>query len=288
MRLFLCVLASLIVCAPRPLMAQVYKEALQSGRTYYIGPNGIDSAARDGFTPGTAWRTLKHASDVAYHLDFNGQNVTWYLLDGYDGGGLEVIKTLGTTYGNLYIRPAPGNANPVTIAAGVYDCGCGVSIKVPQPGAISVVGEGMLKIDAAGALMALAPSLLTFSGVEIGAGVLHLAAHSGGRVRADGPYTVTGGAYAHLDAQKGGEIEIRDTTWTFQNTPTFSTAFAAVRSGGRLITYGMTTVGTVSGLKAYVDSYGVLETAGNPQALPGTGGPIVATNTDGALAGLVR
>ena len=281
--LFACLFA-LTAC---PAEAQVYKEALQSGRVYWIGgPAGSD--ANDGLYDNTPLQTMKHASDLGYHLDFNGQNVTWYLMYPYIGGGVEFIKTLGATYGNLTIRPAPGNVNPVTITAGVYDCGCGIAIKVPQPGAISVVGEGMLRIDAPGALMALAPSLLTFSGVELGAGVLHLVAHNGGRVRADGPYTVTGGAYTHLDVQKGGEIEIRDTTWTFQNTPTFSTAFAAVRSGGRLISYGMTTVGSVSGLKAYVDSYGILETNGNPNGLPGTVAPIVATNTDGTLVGLVR
>ena len=274
------------VLLPMPTLTQVYKEALQSGRTYYIGPSGSDTA--DGLSTTTAFRTMKHASDIAYHLDFNGQNVTWYLLEGYDGGGLEVIKTLGTTYGNLTIRPYPGNANPVTITDGVYDCGCGIAVKVPQLGAISIAGGNMLRIDAPGAIMALAPSLVTFENLEIAAGVLHLVAHSGGRIHATGPYAVSGGAYTHIDVQKRGEVEVRDTTWTFTNSPTFTTAFAVVKSHGHLISYGMTQVGNVSGLRAFVDSFGVLETAGNPSALPGTSPVVVATNSDGTLVGVVR
>lgn len=260
-----------------------YKEALQSGRIYCIKPDGIDTSERDGLSEEQAWRTLQwFYNSLVSTIDINGQNITAYLYPNYGGTGLNITKTFGTTYGSINIRPHPSVTTPIVFTEGI-------SIGVKQPGALCVYGEGKFKFVTAGALGALDQSLIAFSGIEFGEGSTHIFAQNGGVVRCDGPYTISGGAMAHVNVSDKGKVEIRQTTRTFINSPNFSQAFALVDSYGRFVSYGMTEINNCTGLKAVVNGYGIVDTGtGSLNVLPGNSNGVIATNTDGSLLGLVR
>ena len=105
----------------------------------------------------------------------------------------------------------------------------------------------------------------------------HMDAHMGGKIICTSGYTISGGVGFHWNATRQGAIECSSVTITITGTPSFST-FASVTDQGLLYVGNNTYVGSATGPRYGVSTFGLIETlSGNVNILPGNSAGSPAT-----------
>lgn len=223
--------------------------ALRANLTLYVDPvNGND--ARDGLTPGTAYRTIQYATNrILFKADLNGFTVTIKLMPGIHqpfshigspsgqlGSGNFIYEGDVNTPGNVIISGAPPPGN-----------GCAVFVGGAQAHIRGVKFQMLTGSDyACGSVYAVQsavfPYFCDFGDMGVGT---HITANYGSLVGVWGPYTISGGAANHWDAGEGvifcpGRLDGGFTGAPFAvtvlNNPTFSNAFARAQIGAKIQT----------------------------------------------------
>ena len=248
------------------------REQLAGDRTLFVRADGSDANTGGQNTPGGAFRTIQRAYDVvASRLDLAGFTVTLTVGPGTFAG--LSVESAWTGGGRVAVEGAGTGA---TILAGT---GHLVGWSVPLPGEIALRNCTLTTAGSGDCIHGGSAGRLVFDQVEFaGCAGRHVAAVAPGAcVRANGAYSISGGAVHHWSAQAGGAIEVEDRTVALSGTPAF-TAFAQAAVGGSIAAGGNTFGGAASGSRYSVSTNGVLRTGGaGPDYLPGSAAGTSAT-----------
>lgn len=245
----------------------------------YCSTAGSDTA-NNGLAAATPFATIDHARAVIYDaFDHNGFTPTINLAAGTytSTQGLHCVGLpLGAPAVNILGNAASAASyiisatNGPCIAAGYGANVLATGITFTAAGSGSTYGIGGV-------------GLIGYNGAEANwancifstCSVSHISSTSGATCQSLGlPYTISGNAPYHVDANGGGNIIIGSTTVTLTGTPAF-TAFAASDSSGLIFASSMTFSGSATGARYAVTSSGVIETVGGgatyfPGNSPGT------------------
>lgn len=253
----------------------VVRERITANRTYYVATTGSDS--NDGLTLGAAFLTIQKAMDVAATIDFNGFTITVAIANGTYIGNITVPVTVGQKLPqNLLIQ---GNTSTPTsvvlagtigftamlLAAGGARCrvvGCQIAGNVGNVYGVEVQPGGIIE----------------WGNCDFGSNLfIHLYANGGFLSVASG-YTISGGGYAHYNAEAGGYLAMSNQTVTASGSPSFFGAFALVGYIGYMRSQGATFSGTVTGKRYDAGGNGVFNTGGGGASyFPGNAAGSTAT-----------
>jgi hypothetical protein len=243
------------------------RERLDAPRTFYVRLDGQDQNNGLADTPGSAFRTIARAIDVASAFDLNGHAITIQLAAGTWTETIAFRSLVGE--GEIIIL---GNeANPSSVYFNVT--GAPAFRAQGVRGRFHVRG---IKIDAGAGVSALfaqgSGAYLGFRSVNFGmAGASHLFAESGAMIEATGPYTISGNAERHAYALARSEINLRGNAVTILNAPVFSIAFVTAARVSNINVNAMTFTGTANGTRYNSVACSVIFTnAAGTLYLPGT------------------
>lgn len=249
---------------------------LASAASIFLSASGSDS--NTGFASGSPLLTISHAlSVIANGWDIAGNSATLQLADGtYTTGTSFDLGVIGADLAGLVI-----NGNAVT----------------PSNVLISVSGTNALYFARAMQITLQNMKLQTSSGnwacivadqgatVALGAGMqfgtcsgVHMSGLNGGRILANGNYTINGNALAHLAADYGAFISITGRTITLSGTPAFSSAFATAADCSTMNLSSNTFSGAATGARYLAQTNAVINTGGGGASyLPGNSAGSIAT-----------
>jgi hypothetical protein len=256
-------------------LAVLGRTKLTGALNLYVSASGNDS--NNGLSSGTPFLTLQQACNVA---------LAFYDTAGYP---INVNVAAGTyTSGVLLTHPLVGGGVLHFIG----------NTATPSSVAVNLVSSGPCFFSQAGATMSVSGFSMTASvgsGANAGfclganlAGILyfdhcifnasqyaHMSVGIAGYIAATGPYTITGGAEAHMIAGSGGScIGVANQIVTLTGTPAFSAAFAYADSAALISAAGNTYSGTATGYRYVAVNAGYIITNGAgasyfPGSLPG-------------------
>lgn len=277
-----------VITAILDLIRSTTRRRLTAPLDLYVAPTGSDT--NDGLTPGTAFATPQAAWNyIMTRLDLGAQTVTVHLADG--------------TYAYLYMYGQPvGAQNPYAITfTGNAANPAAVIIAGNNVPAISLVNTTAIfshltvqatSIDGNG-LRVFQGAEAYFADLHFGpCGGAHIVSAFGGIAVATGAYSIVGGAPAHFQVSNGGFMTPAGGAAnppfaiSLVGTPAFSSAFAAVDTGG-LINFGRAgysfTGSGATGKRFTADTTGIIRTAsGGPNFFPGS----IAGTFDASTYGL--
>lgn len=244
------------------------RERLTAPRTYYVRPDGSDSASGRVNSAGGAFLTIQKAVNVICRtLDMGEHQVTVQVSDGtyadavvlgrYIGDMPPIIQGNASVPANVVISVT--GATAITLA--VPMTWSVQSLKVQAP----TVGSG---------LYVAYSGVINFKAIVFGqCATAHILAADSATVIATGNYTITAGAAYHAMVINGGTISINGRTVTITGSPVF-TAFAYLRTLATLSCSSATFTGAATGSRFSVNLNSVV--FANAATLPG--------NTDGTIA----
>lgn len=248
------------------------REVLTANRTYYVRDDASDSNNGLANTSGGAFLTYNKARDVIAALDRSIYNVTVTVGAGTYTGGLS-ISGWGPGTGTVTFNGA-GSTTIVSTAGAAPVLAKNAAVTVTNMKVESTGGQG-LRAEFGG--------FITFSDIEFGVcSAAHIWAQEGGKIKASGNYSITGGTGYHFFARFGANIDVFNRTVTLTGTPAFSTAFAGVATNGTMETTSITFSGAATGSRYQAGSGGVINTGGGgasyfPGNAAGTGTNFSAT-----------
>jgi hypothetical protein len=241
---------------------------LTADRTYYVATTGSDS--NDGLSSGSPFATIQKAVDVVCSLDLSIYQATIQLADGtytagatlksYVGALPPIIQGNATTPANVVVN----NASTNTFLLDVVATWRIANLRVLSGGNGFFVRNG---------------GVCNLASVHFGACTgTHISAELSGIVTIGGAYTISGGAYAHVDAGYSGQIYSTDTaSITISGTPAFSHSFAGSAAGGSIRYGNKTFAGSATGKRYAVTTNGIVLTYGGATYLPGNVSGTIAT-----------
>lgn len=215
---------------------------LTMATTYFVSTMGNDTTGNG--TVGAPWRTRQKAADyILQNVDIGGQIVTVQSADGnytdgvivngpWDGGGPANVVFVGnlTTPANVDINASAGPFQAIN-GGGFTVRGC------------------RARSSSNHALTASDGGRIIFDTVDFGpmaGGLGHQYSTRGGHVRAQGNYSISGGAFGHhLTDGQAGQSVVSGTIVTLTGTPAFN-FFARQSVFSFLQAYGVTYVGAAS------------------------------------------
>lgn len=236
------------------------REVLSANRTYYVRTDGNDSNTGLANTSGGAFLTINKAIDVATALDLSIYSVTIQVGAGtytasivpktYVGAGPITIVGDETTPSNVTISTTSTHCINMDAVRGKYVF---KGLKLTA----ATTGYGMLVQN---------QSVLDFQNIEFGSvasgtGMAHIYCTSGSSVTAIGNYSITGGAYIHVQIYRGGQVLTNSRTVTLTGTPAF-TFYAYATNGAGYRCDGMTFTGSATGTRYNVSINSWIDTVG--------------------------
>lgn len=250
------------------------REVLTANRTYYVRTDGSDSNTGRANTAAGAFLTVQKAIDVvSSQIDTAGYTVTISIGAGTYSEGLNLKSVFGVSgTASAVIKGATGTASDVTISAS----GDGFA-------AFSVNTVWLIKdltiTSSGGSGISVSRSWVTFSNVAFGScAVAHLRSTAGGRIRANGAYSITGGALWHAYADEGSQIVAYNFTVTLTGTPAFSSEFVRGYHSAYVQFVSITFSGAATGTRYYAAANAVIDTSGGGATyLPGNASGSTAT-----------
>lgn len=247
----------------RPLIG---RELVTANRTYFIRPGGNDANTGTADNDANAFQTPSGAyASLASLLDFGGKDVTLQCADSLVYPPLN-ITTAWVGGGNLIVRGNAGTpANTVLVSSPTT---ASVKWAVPLPGVLRVLD---LKTTGTNNIHGLASGSCEFGNVNFaGTGFQILGQAPGVSMKATGPYTISGGAAAHIVSARYNQIDISGVAVTLSGTPGFSTGFVYSGLTGLVLAAGTSFTGSATGSRFFIEPTGVIFVAGaGPNALPG-------------------
>jgi len=240
---------------------------LAAPTTFYIATTGSDS--NTGLTSGSPWLTPGHAYAVLTSLyDFGGQDVTVQAAAGtYSFAGLQFTNPWsggGTlTFQGDLVTPD----NVVFNSSGLYVFLNSCTL----PGVLNFYGMKITAAAGAG-IRNIGIGSMQFKNLDFGlcASYHNAAAVTGAIVKAVGPYTISGGAQAHLFAGQNGFMQATANVVTITGTPAFSTAYAVALGLGNVSGNGATFIGTATGVRYNASGNALIQSGGGgPNYFPG-------------------
>lgn len=258
-----------VVANPSSSDGAIGREVLIANRTYYVATTGSDS--NNGLSSGTAFLTLQKAVDVAASLDQSTYSITISVADGTYGA--VVLKTpVGS--GDCYLT---GN---VTTPANCIISSSSACITSTQKNWL--VRGFKLTSSGSDGIQAAAGTYITYDKLDFGSCTgRHVVSYGGViSVSQSGTYTISGGAYAHVEASgPGSSILHNSVTVTVTGTPAFSAHFAGALNLGGIVTYLVTYSGSATGKRYSATLNGVINTyGGGASYFPGS---VVGTTATG-------
>jgi hypothetical protein len=250
------------------------RDVLSANRTYYVRTDGSDSNTGLANTAGGAFLTIQKALNVAASLDISIYDVTIEVADGtYTAGGVVSAPWVGS--GNVYLS---GNvASPQNCIISTTSANC---LRVTGGGRLQVRGFEFRTTTGGNCLVAdIGGSIQTNGVVHFGAcAVWHINADTGGYIRLNANYTISGGASIHAIGSSTGVLEYYSITITLTGTPNFSAAFGYVNALGVYKPVGCTFSGSATGTRYIaVDNGVILTSGGGATYLPGNAGGATAS-----------
>jgi hypothetical protein len=246
------------------------REQLAANRTYFVRTDGSDS--NDGLTDsaGGAFLTVQKAIDVVAALDISIYDVT---IQVRDGTFTDANVVNGPWIGSGTVTIQGNSATPSNVVLG---SGSNTVVYCQNGGRISV---GDLQVTGSIGLYATLGGSINFNNLDFGAcAAFQIRADDGGRVTADGDYTISGGASEHIAALSAGIVRIQNKTVTLSGTPAFSSYFAEVLRGGVAFLANDTFSGSALGVRYSVTENGVITVgAAGASYLPGDAAGSTAT-----------
>ena len=253
-----------------------FRLKLTAARTYYVRSDGSDGNAGLTNSAGGAFATTQKAIDVASSLDNGGFDVTIAVGASVFTAGVLLRTIIGS--GRIFVRGINDNMTDTVVStAGVpcFDCGTGFSgtyylryMRLEKTGAESTIaGRG-------------GGGIILWDNIDFGAntGGGHITIGANQSFRAEGNYTISGGAATHIGAYDGGHARVQNRTVTITGTPAFYSAFAVAGRCGQALLNGCTWSGAATGRRYSANLNGVLLTAtGSETYLPGNADGIKET-----------
>jgi hypothetical protein len=241
------------------------RETLSAARTYYVRTDGSDANNGLTNTSGGAFLTIQKAIDIISTLDIRTYNVTIQVADGTYAG---TIVCNGPWLGSGLVVLQGNTATPANCVISTT-----AQILTVKNGA-SLIIKGFKLTATAGHLMeCLYGGSLEYSYMDFGSAstASHVRCSEGGKIKATGPYTISGSAGQHWSAVgSGASIRCQFQTITITGTPAFAWQFANGQLQGLLIVNGNTYSGSATGSRYNAADGGEVSTAGaGATALPG-------------------
>ncbi len=225
------------------------RERLAAARTYYVRTDGSNSNTGLTNTAAGAFLTIQKAVNVAIMLDM----VSAVTIQVADGTYAESVTIKGPWL--------PGAASPwnfLTITGNTV-----TPANVIVDGFDAIFCYLVVKGFRAKAIKADAAGQIDFHNFEFAAnaGGTHFSAVSGGFVLGYTNYSILGSAAYHMDASRGGLIDVSTLTITLTGTPAF-TDFAWATERGQIYAPGTTYSGAATGRRYTRNTGGLLMTGG--------------------------
>ena len=239
------------------------RETLTAARTYYVRTSGNDSSG-DG-SLGAPFATGQKAWDTAIgKLDFKGFVVTIDFGAGtFDAPMLMTSPPVG---GTVTMNGAGAGSTTLTSTT-ILGGGGQAVIDLKCPTILTIQNLKMASVGGAPCLFARDGGKITFgTGLEFGSspGSMHIQVGDRGTVEINNSYTISGGAYFHLNASRGSISTFAFITVTLTGAMAFNT-FANCSTEGLISSYGITYSlgGAVTGKRYNVDTNAVTTTFGS-------------------------
>lgn len=267
------------------LIANNTRQRLTGPLSLYVnGTTGSDT--NNGLTPTTAFASPQRAWNfIMERLDVGGQNITVNVADGQYGwltcAGSPVGASGGSSVAFVGDQVSPTsvvfsnpNGNAVAVWLGAIVSLSGIHIQAGGTGGdYNANGYGVIAVEG---------GYLYISNVDFGTcSGGHMLAIGGGGISTGGaPYSISGSAPVHANAEaSGGGLSLADSTVTIYNTPTFSSMFMLANSCATANVWGMRFNGTAHGMRYSAQRNGVININGvNPETyFPGDIAGVVAT-----------
>lgn len=251
------------------------REKLLAARTYYVRTDGSDSNTGLANTSGGAFLTIQKAVDMAAGLDLGIYDVTIFVGTG-TWTAATTLKTL-VGAGKVLIRGINADMTSTVVSttgSPCISCGDGFSgVYHLQYMRLTKTGAGATISGAGGG------GVVLWDNLDFGPNTsdTHVVAGGGQFMKAMGPYTISGGALAHLGAYDSGHLRVQGLTLTITGTPAFGVAFAIVGRGSSALVNGCTFSGAATGSRYSVTLNGILLAFGGATYLPGNAAGTTAT-----------
>ena len=225
------------------------REILSANRTYYVRTDGSNSNNGLADTSGGAFLTIQNAVDVfCKTIDCAGYSANVQVGDGTYTGGVVMGQLVGQTKltitGNV---STPANVIVSTTSASCFTNAVGgMTLELKSLKVQTTTSGSALLADTGGSI--------TFESLVFGAcASYHRLAQRGGRIAANGNYTISGSAQAHLVSNNYGVQQTYSRTVTLTGTPAFSVAYAYMNTTATIEDVGNTFSGSATG-KRYSNS----------------------------------
>lgn len=246
-----------------------FRLRLAAARTYYVRVDGNNGNTGLVNSAGGAFSTIQKAIDVASVLDNGGFDVTIAIEAGIFTSGNILRTIIGS--GRIIVRGINDNISDTIVStAGVpcFDCGTGFSgtyhlryMRLEKTGAEATIsGRG-------------GGGIVLWDNLDFGPNLAgtHIQCGANQSFRAEGNYTISGGAGSHIGAYDGGHVRVQSKTVTLTGTPAFSGVFVVASRCGQALLTGDTWVGSATGNRYSASLNGVLLTGtGSETYLPGS------------------
>lgn len=245
------------------LIANNTRQRLTGPLNLYVNA-ATGSDTNNGLTPTTAYATPQAAwVFIMQRLDVGGWTVTVNIADGSypplvcEGSPVGALGGSGVLFIGDQASPSSvviGNPNGVAIGVGMG----------------AVVGLAAVRVQAGGTMVdyngtgtgiiADRGGYLGISNVDFGTcSTGHMTAQNGGSIITLGaPYSISGNAPFHSQAQTGGNLSLADSHVTIYNTPTFSTGFMVAVESGTANAWSMVFNGAAHGPRWVASTNGVI------------------------------
>ena len=251
---------------------------LMVSRTWFVRNDGNDGNDGLANSAARAFKTIQGAINTLAKLNFNP--IAW-----------NAALSTGIT-----IQLAPGTYSETITLSDLQFAGCTIVGDETKPAKVIVNGvidgfsasgtstkwfiRGMKITAAAGnAVRAEQGAQISFRRIDFGkCSSAHLLADRGGRLRAEGNYSISGDAPEHMRGYMGGQIDISGVMITIIGTPAFSSAFASAEFGTLVRVASATFNGTAMGVRHRVTANSVIDAGGaGKKFLPGNAAGFTAS-----------
>lgn len=252
------------------------RSILTAAVTYYVRTDGNDSNNGLTNTAGGAFATVQKAINVASAFDLNGYNITIKINDGTYTAPVTLQAFVGS--GNIILEgntstPSAVKFTTSTTCVSATNCG-NYTVRYIQ--LIATSGYGVF---ASGARTQLSLEGIVYG--QLSSVGIHLYITARASVSQNTvPYSIIGGAYAHIYCSEGGSIEGSSASVTLTGTPAFTVfAYAENTALVRLVANSYT--GAATGIRYLVINNAVLFTASaGASYLPGSS---AGSTSDGGI-----
>lgn len=244
------------------------REILTATRNYYVRTDGSDTNTGLANTSGAAFLTIQKAINVTSTLDINTNAVNINIADGTYTGA---ILANGAWLGSGTVSLVGNVSTPANVIISVTG---NDAIKTKNGASLLLTGMETRTITSGQGIRAESSSFITI-GAAMRIGVCansQIYAETNGNIFCRSPYTIVGGAQAHMEAVTSAALDIAGITVTVSGTPAFSVAFATASRAGVVQVNANTYSGSATGTRFVAATNGVVftNTGGSVGYLPGS------------------